>query len=289
MIKIDTVEFKNPILNSSGCWCIDKEQIEELYESNLSGIVLKTCTLYRKDGFKPTNFYRIDEENICFNCKGLPNNGYQYYKDIIIELNKKTDKKPIILSVAINNVEDLKQILKDYDDSIKENEKQLVEINLSCPNIKERIPGYHKRDILELINILREIKTKKLLFGLKMPPIFELEKITKISNLLNKNKDIIKFIVVSNSIPNCYILKDNEPVLSNIYGGLSGKINKYISLSNIRSFRERLDNEIEIIGCGGIETEMDILEYLQTGAIMVQVGSLFYNSNTDRSNRKALV
>ena len=80
------------------------------------------------------------------------------------------------------------------------------------------------------------------------------------------------------SIPNCLILNENKPVLSNIYGGLSGKLNKYISLSNVYYFKNKLNNDIEIIGCGGIETLEDVNNYLNNGASYVQLGSCFYNN-----------
>jgi dihydroorotate dehydrogenase len=53
---------------------------------------------------------------------------------------------------------------------------------------------------------------------------------------VNEYGDIIKYVVLSNSIPNCLPLENGEPVLSKIVGGMSGKSNKYISLSNVVYF-----------------------------------------------------
>jgi dihydroorotate dehydrogenase len=56
---------------------------------------------------------------------------------------------------------------------------------------------------------------------------------------------------------------------SNVYSGISGKFNKYISLSNVYTFNKQLDKKIKIIGCGGIENIQDINDYLNNGATLV--------------------
>jgi dihydroorotate dehydrogenase (NAD+) catalytic subunit len=153
----------------------------------------------------------------------------------------------------------------------------MVEINMSCPNIEYRIPGYHCKDILKLVEYLRCLNTKKLVYGIKLPPIFEIEKCIKIAKILNDNNDIIRFIVCSNTIPNGYT---RDIKLSNVYGGISGRINKYIALSNVKTFYKLLNN-IYIIGCGGIYNTNDIIDYINEGASLVQIGSSVYIDEKD--------
>jgi len=270
-MDIDGIIFKNPILNSSGCWCNTKQQIEKLYNSDLGGVVLKTCSLYPNDGNGEPNYYNNKVDNIKLNCKGLPNKGYEYYRDIVLEY----DKKPLILSVTTKSYDDLRFILLDFDFHIKN--KVMVEINMSCPNIEYRIPGYHCKDILKLVEYLSNLNTKKIVYGIKLPPIFEIEKCIKISKILNDNNDIIRFIVCSNTIPNGYT---RDIILSNVYGGISGRINKYIALSNVKTFNNILKN-IHIIGCGGVYDTDDIVDYINEGASLVQIGSSVYNDVID--------
>jgi dihydroorotate dehydrogenase (fumarate) len=270
-MDIDGIIFKNPILNSSGCWCNTKQQIEKLYNSDLGGVVLKTCSLYPNDGNGTVNYYNNKVDDIKLNCKGLPNKGYEYYRDIVLEY----DKKPLILSVTTKSYDDLRFILLDFDFHIKN--KVMVEINMSCPNIEYRIPGYHCKDILKLVEYLSNLNTKKIVYGIKLPPIFEIEKCIKISKILNDNNDIIRFIVCSNTIPNGYT---RDIILSNVYGGISGRINKYIALSNVKTFNNILKN-IHIIGCGGVYDTDDIVDYINEGASLVQIGSSVYNDVID--------
>ena len=303
MFNIKEIKFENPFLNASGCWSSNKPKIIELLESNLAGVITKSCSLKPSLGNIKPNYYFDEKTKNHFNSKGLPNLGYNYFKNLhstltgtrlfqnANEINKEIIFKPFILSIAFTSLNDLLFILTDYDKNINEitenNDKRLVEINLSCPNVHSRITGYHKKDILDILSLIKNINLKNIIIGLKLPPYFELEFINKLTQILNNFKDIIGYIVLSNTIPNGLILdENNKPILSNIYGGISGNFNKFISISNIYSFRTKykLDNEIKIMGCGGIETLEDINQYLKVGADFIQLGSCFYNNDTNKLN-----
>jgi dihydroorotate dehydrogenase len=276
-LKIGNIQFDNPFLNASGCWCANEEQIYELIQSKLGGVVSKTCSIFSQEGNKEPNYYYEPNNNVHFNCKGLPNNGYDYYKKI----SKNIENKPFILSIAYTNIYEIILILNDYDKYL--DKSALVEINLSCPNIETRIPGYHLDDIEVLLVNIKELDYDNVCIGLKLPPYFELEFMDKLSNLLNKYESIIHFIVASNSIPNGLVLDDKKkPILSNVYGGISGKLNKMIALSNIKTFYSLLNESISIIGCGGINDYDDVLDYLKYGAKFVQLASCFYQSETNK-------
>jgi dihydroorotate dehydrogenase (fumarate) len=265
------IEIKGRILNASGCWCDTREKIVELYNNPIfSGVISKTCTRYPKTGNPEPNYYFNEKNGLHFNCKGLPNFGYEYYKECFSLLLEKD--KPFILSVAYNEheLDDFTWILKDYERVLQEHEKDaLIEINISCPNIHSRIPGYHKKDIAFLLHHIRALNLTRVKFGLKLPPYFELEKIRKIAELFLLHVDNIRYIVCCNTIPNAYY--DGK------YCGVSGKINKYISLGNIKKFKEYCSDKIQLIGSGGITDGQDIHDYVNAGADMVQLGSGFYD------------
>ena len=127
----------NIFLNASGCWSSNEEQINTLFNSNLDAIIIKTCTLNPKDGNKEPNFYKIN--NISINSKGLPNNGYHYYKNLYTKFCNIN--KQFILSVAWeNNSKNTIKLLEDYNNNVIK--KELVELNLSCPNVHQLIPSY---------------------------------------------------------------------------------------------------------------------------------------------------
>jgi dihydroorotate dehydrogenase (fumarate) len=278
--RIGDIIFENPILNASGCWSLNEEQLTNLYKSNLGGIVSKTCSLFSKEGNPEPNYYYSEKDGIALNSKGLPNLGYQFYRN----LTNKFENKPFIISIAFENKEKLKILLEDYDKYINKN--MLVEINLSCPNVGEDIPGYYPDIVENLLDIINKLNLKNLTLGLKFPPYLQKIGIEEMSKILNKFSHIVKYIVTSNSIPNCVSISkiNGEPVLSKIYGGLSGKLNKYIALSNVIQFSKLLNKNIKIIGCGGIENIEDVKDYLKNGADFVQLASCFYDVSSDSLN-----
>lgn len=265
-------------MNSSGCWCASEKQLDELYNTNLNNIITKTCTLLSKKGNEEPTYFKLDGVHI--NSKGLPNEGYFYYKKLYEKYSQT--KKKFILSVAWeHNENNTIELLNDYDNFIQKNE--LVELNLSCPNLEKEIPSYNPFVLEKIIKKINSSDFKRIFFSLKLSPYLDHSLCDNIINLINNNneKNIIKYIVLSNSIPNCLILNCNKSVLSNTYGGLSGKLNKFISLSNVHYFRNKLDKNIRIIGCGGIDNIEDINEYLNNGADYVQFGSCFYNNKSN--------
>lgn len=267
-------------LNASGCWCANEEQISELFNSSLDAILIKTCTLEPKDGNKEPNYFKLNDNDIHINSKGLPNNGYYYYKNLynkFCKLNKK-----FILSVACEyDFKNTIKLLNDFNNSVIK--KELVELNLSCPNVHQLIPSYNTIYLESILKTLNRENFSNLYFSLKLSPYTDYYLCNKIINIINSNNEnnTIKYVVLSNSIPNCLVLDDNKPVLSNIYGGLSGKLNKFISLSNIHYFKDKLNKDIKIIGCGGIETINDVRDYLNCGASFVQLASCFYDSSNN--------
>jgi len=272
-IYIDDIEFSNPILNASGCWVFNEEQITKLYDSDLGGILAKTCTIFSKEGNPEPNYY--EKDGIHFNSKGLPNMGYQYYRN----LSKKIVEKPYILSVAFQDYDKLKIILEDYDNFVYKN--VLVEMNLSCPNLENEIPGYYCDFVEKILVFINSLGLKNIKIGLKFPPFLQKIAIEEMANVLNKYTHVVKYIVSANSIPNCVSLLDGKPALSNVYGGMSGKLNKHLALSNVIQFSKLLNKNIKIIGCGGIDNIEDVMEYLNNGANFVQIASCFYDSKND--------
>jgi len=66
-------------------------------------------------------------------------------------------------------------------------------------------------------------------------------------------------------------VEERKPVLGGITGGLSGPALKPVSLAMVYKVAPRVD--IPVIGCGGVFTYRDALEYILAGARAVQIGS----------------
>ena len=110
-------------------------------------------------------------------------------------------------------------------------------------------------------------------------------------------RHFVRAVVFSNTLPNV-IFRDNtgKPVTSPNDGkaGLSGAIIKPISQKLVKQARKILPDAIDVIGCGGILTGDDAMDYFQAGASGIQCtsgpfwygkGSLFFTNLVSESPR----
>jgi len=292
-------KYLDIIMNASGCHCKTKEQMDTLITNGMNTIISKTCTLEPNKGNSIPNYIDISN-NISINCLGMPNYGYKYYRDIFPEYFKKDIT--YIISLDASNWNELSIMLLDYDKFISQyknnNTKELVEINISCPNILQndnnsncRIIAYDPLELSRLLENIRLLDLQYLDIGLKLSPYIDKLLLIQIANVINNystylpSYNLVKYIVCSNSIPNCMVINTDtgNPLLSNNTGGISGIVNKYISLSNTYQFNKLLLNVV-IIGCGGVEKACDIIEYLYAGAKGIQIGRVLYTDGISALN-----
>jgi len=66
-------------------------------------------------------------------------------------------------------------------------------------------------------------------------------------------------------------INKRKPILGSVTGGLSGPAVKPVALAMI--YRVAAAVELPLVGCGGITTADDALEFLMAGASAVQVGT----------------
>ena len=282
MIKIG--DKKIPIvINASGCWVTNPLQIQSIALINKC-VVSKTCTLEAKGSNPLPNFIEFGEFSI--NCKGLPNLGYTLYRNLWKQYN---DQGIVyIMSLDCSDINGLSIMLQDYDHYLEKEKnitndrtKELVELNISCPNksknSQQRIIGYDLKYLDRILHFIRNLDLRNINIGLKLPPYIDRYQLEQLSGLLISYNTIITYIVCSNSLPNCMPIIDGEKKLSMGIGGMSGTPLKMLSLSNIQQLSKLLvDYNIKIMGCGGIESTKDIDDYLKVGATCVQIGRSLY-------------
>ena len=266
--KIAGIEFNSCILNASGPLCSTLEELEEIAKSNSAAVVMKSCTLEPRKGNEEPRYARLPLGSI--QSMGLPNPGYKEYLELIPRLKKH--QKPIIVSVAGFSPDEYETLVKAFQES----EIDLIEVNLSCPNIINKPPvAYSLKQTEEVLARISNLGKKPV--GLKLPPYLNSNYQEQIAELIKKYR--ISFISSINSIGDTLIIDPEKetPVIKpkKGFGGLSGEYIKPIALANVRRFYELLKNEVSIMGVGGIKTGQDAFEFLLAGADAVQVGTTF--------------
>jgi dihydroorotate dehydrogenase (fumarate) len=265
-------------MNASGCHCTTENELDDLQNSILGAIVSKSSTIEPRTGNHPPRFHINQYGSL--NSMGIPNHGYNFYLNYGMKSNK-----PFIQSIyPFNRLEVIKMLetINSHSQSV-----YIVEINISCPNLSNKILS--NKDLLEIfLETINQVDTGNLLLGLKMPPIYDSLDYDQISDILLAHKNKIKFITCSNSIVNGLIIDyDKEETMiypNNGMGGVGGIYCKPVCLSNVYNFYKRLKGEIEIIGCGGIANGMDVFEYILCGANAVQIGTQLLRTGLDCIN-----
>ncbi|SCU77280.1 LAMI_0A00496g1_1 [Lachancea mirantina] len=273
--------YQNPFMNASGVHCLTVKELNELSASRAGAFITKSCTTKEREGNPKPRYYSVPLGSI--NSMGLPNKGFDYYLNYVLDFQSKSSDSLPFLSVAGMSIDENLHMLRIVQDSAFNG---VVELNLSCPNV----PG--KPQVAYDFEVTEEILTKVFDFykkplGVKLPPFFDFAHFDAMAQILNKFP--LAYINCINSVGNgLYIDIESEGVVikpKNGFGGIGGEYVKPTALANVRAFYLRLKPEIKIIGTGGICTGRDAFEHLLCGASMLQVGTQLYEEGVSVFDR----
>lgn len=265
-ITIAGIKFPSCFMNASGALCVTREELAALGRSRSGAIVTKSMTVEPRTGNPEPRYVGFPGGSI--NSMGLPNLGYRAYVDLIPELRRFG--KPIIASVAGLCEDDFVKIAE----AVNAAKPDLIEINLSCPNIpgKPQI-GYDPQDSERLLRRVRALVTIPM--GVKLPPYFDPAHHAVMADVMKRAG--IDFLTLINSVGNGLVVDPEQEAVvikpKGGFGGLGGPIIKPVALANVRAFWRLLDGQCPIIGTGGVVSGVDAFEHFLCGASAVQVGT----------------
>ncbi len=260
-VSVCGVRFKNPVIAASGTYGFGTEY-EPLYPlSVLGGVSLKGMTLLPREG---NDGIRIAETPMgMLNCVGLQNPGVEYFIEHYLPLIKDSDCV-LIANIAGNTIQEYCAMA----DRLAETAVDMLEMNISCPNVKKGGVQFGTRP--ELVKeITAEVKKHA-----RQPLIVKLSpNVTDIKETaLAAQEGGADCISLINTITGMSInAKTRRPLLGNIVGGLSGPCVKPVALRMVYECSKTV--QIPIIGMGGINTGEDAAEFMLAGAAAVMVGT----------------
>lgn len=260
-VSVCGVRFKNPIIAASGTYGFGTEY-EPLYPlSVLGGVSLKGMTLLPREG---NDGIRIAETPMgMLNCVGLQNPGVEYFIEHYLPLIKDSDCV-LIANIAGNTIQEYCAMA----DRLAETAVDMLEMNISCPNVKKGGVQFGTRP--ELVKeITAEVKKHA-----RQPLIVKLSpNVTDIKETaLAAQEGGADCISLINTITGMSInAKTRRPLLGNIIGGLSGPCVKPVALRMVYECSKTV--QIPIIGMGGINSGEDAAEFMLAGAAAVMVGT----------------
>ena len=252
----------NPVMAASGTFGYGTEFEKIVDIQKLGAIVCKGTTLQPRAGNKQPRI--AETAGGMLNSIGLQNVGVDALIKEITPIWAKW-QVPVIVNVAGATFEEYGQVVKKLDGVPGVSG---IELNISCPNVAEGGAefGAHIESAAAVTKIVR--KATKLPLIVKLTP--NTAEIVKIAQAVTAaGADALCLI---NTLKGAAVdIKHRKLMLGNGYGGLSGPAIKPVALYMVHQVAGAV--KIPVIGCGGISTGMDAIEFIMAGASAVQVGT----------------
>ncbi len=260
MVRLGKLKLPNPTVLASGILCNGSLLKRAAIEGGAGAVVTKSLTKEKREGYPTPVIVGVEEGLV--NAVGLANQGYEEFLSQDLPLAKE-GKVCVIASVAGSSTKEFGEICARAEEAGAD----AVELNLSCPHVKKH--GLEiGADPDTVHKLVKEVKG-----ALKIPVHVKLG----LSDRLNESAISAQAagadaIVAINTIRAMTIdVRARKPVLSNVYGGLSGPAIHPIALRCVHELYPQLS--IPIVGCGGVKDWKTATEFILAGAKAVQIGS----------------
>ena len=261
-VKIAGVSFKNPVMTASGTFGSGMEYGEFVDLNRLGAVVTKGVANVPWPG-NPTP--RVAETyGGMLNAIGLQNPGIDVFLERDVSFLQQYDTN-IIVNVCGKTVEDYLDVVERCNDA----PIHMLEINVSCPNVKEGAIAFgQKADALyDITSRIKKISKKPVIMKLS-PNVTDITEMAKAAEAAGA--DAISLI---NTLTGMKIdVQRRCFALANKTGGLSGPAIKPVAVRMVYQASHAV--KIPVIGMGGIATAEDALEFILAGATAVSVGAM---------------
>lgn len=256
------LKLRNPVMAASGTFGYGDEYAGVYDIQRLGAIVCKGTTLKPRLGNPQPRL--VETPCGLLNSIGLQNIGVEA---LIREKAPlwATWQVPVVVNIAGETVEEYSRLapLLEGVEGVG-----ALEINISCPNIKAGGMefGTSPAAAAEVTRAVREATALPVIVKLS-PNVTDIAEIA-----LAVSEAGADAVTVANTLRGMAIdVTRRKPALGNIVGGLSGPAIKPVALYMV--YRVAQVVKIPVIGCGGIASAQDALEFIVAGATAVQVGT----------------
>jgi dihydroorotate dehydrogenase (NAD+) catalytic subunit len=175
-------------------------------------------------------------------------------------------KVPVIVNIAGGSVDEYARIARELDGVPGVSG---LEVNISCPNVKAGCAEFGSDPASAALVTAAVRKASGLPVWVKLTP--NTADVVSIARAVAEAG--ADAIVLINTLKGLAIdIKTRRPILGNVTGGLSGPAIKPVALRMVYEVTGAV-KDIPVIGCGGIMTARDALEFFIAGASAVQVGT----------------
>lgn len=261
-LRIGPLALRNPVLSASGTYGHGLEMQHFTAPAELGAWVSKTVTLRPRGGNASPRI--CETEAGLLNSIGLENRGLEHYLAHTLPAMAVADTV-VVTNIGGESVEDFVEMARRLD---AERATDAFEVNLSCPNVQGgKLPfATDPRLAGEVIRRVRAA-TKKPLFAKLSPNTSQLADIARAVEAAGADAITAVNTLLGLSVD----WRTRRPGLATVQGGYSGPGIKPVALRCAWECARSV--AIPVIGCGGIQSASDALEYLVAGCRAVQVGT----------------
>lgn len=273
-VTIANVTFGNALMNGAYIGSKTLADVKRLAETKSGAIVVGSISVEPRTANPGQGYWRHKEGIYSLNSFGMPNGGLPYFEKHLPAMTKiaHAHNKPLIANVIGFSKEEFASLVS----LAQRSGADIVELNFGCPNVwangkQKQIVSYHA----ELVqDILRHIgRVSGIMVCVKISPLPP-DTLQEVSRVIADSGNV-QIVTATNSSPNASLSTGTRMSASdkNVLAGLTGRALKPTSLGVVRQLRELLPEDIKIIGCGGISSANDVVDYLAAGASAIQIAT----------------
>jgi len=257
--SVGQIHLERPVMLASGILGISLDVFNRIYRSGAGAVVTKSLSKEPWEGYPNPTIFSVGGGG-WINAVGLSNPGAPNFAKMI-ENNKDV---PIIVSLVGSIPEDFEFMVNEFTNCSVTG----YELNLSCPHVAK--VGLEVGDDPELVKkIVSTVKKSTNVPVIAKVGLGTTNYLDTVGIAIDSGIDAITAI---NTVRAMAVDVDTQkPILSNKFGGLSGTPIKPIALRCVYEISSKYN--IPIIGCGGISTWEDAVEFFLAGASAIQIGS----------------
>jgi dihydroorotate dehydrogenase (NAD+) catalytic subunit len=259
-VKMGGLHLSNPLVLASGVHGSSLAKVLGALRAGAGAAVTKSIGPAPREGYpEPT---LVEVEGGMVNAAGLPNPGAKKFSEELASLDGK--RYPIVVSIFGGDAKEFAEVVR----TLNRHDFAAFELNLSCPHVSGvgTEIGHYPDEVSRVTSAVKA-NTKKPVFAKLSPNTERLVEVAAAA--LDAGADGLTAVNTVRAFP--IDIETGRQALSNGFGGLSGGAIRPIALRCVYELRENFD--VPIMGCGGVATWEDAVQFFLAGADAVQLGT----------------
>ena len=253
----------NPIATASGCFASGREMDRFVDVSGVGAVVVKSVTRAPRKGLPTPRM--VETPSGMLNAIGLQNPGVDaWLRDDLPWL--ADHGATTVVSIAGDTVDDFAHVARRLRGA---QGIGAIEVNLSCPNVEHRglvfvLDATASAEVIRAVALVADV-----------PVLAKLS--ADASDVVAVARAVVEAGADGLTLINTVLGMAIDPVtgvaeLANTYGGLSGPAIRPVAVRVVHQVHAALP-DVPIVGCGGVRTVEDVVQFLRAGARAVAVGT----------------